>query len=119
MLQHFVATNLMHSFKVVAHGRVSVTGIITTLHGAVIHGALVVNLCVLLQVALVLKPIRRRRARRGRMKLSQQIQMTSITSSEEIHFVTTILKSNMCHQHHSFGESALCDILVLFQTLKR
>lgn len=61
--QHFVLTNLVHSFEVVAHGRVCMTRIITTLHRAVIHGALVVNLCVLLQVALVLKPVRRRKER--------------------------------------------------------
>lgn len=61
--QHFVLTNLVHSFEVVAHGWVCMTRIITTLHRAVIHGALVVNLRVLLQVALVLKPIRRRKER--------------------------------------------------------
>lgn len=57
MLGHFVLTNLMHSFEVVAHGWECMTRIITTLHCAVIHGALVVNLCVLLQVTLVLKPV--------------------------------------------------------------
>lgn len=43
-----VRTNLVHPLEVVAHSLESVTGIITTLHCAVIHGALVVNLCVLL-----------------------------------------------------------------------
>lgn len=80
MFQHFVATNLMHSFKVVAHGRVSVTGIITTLHGAVIHGALVVNLCVLLQVALVLKPIK------GGKSKSRKDETESANTDDEHHF---------------------------------
>lgn len=60
--QH-VLTNLVHSFEVVAHGWVCMTRIVTTLHRAVIHGALVVNLRVLLQVALVLKPMARRKER--------------------------------------------------------
>lgn len=47
--------NLMGSLEVVAHGLECVTGIITTLHRAAIHGALIVNLRVLLEVALVLK----------------------------------------------------------------
>lgn len=55
-------TNLVHSLKVVAHGRECVTGIITTLHCAVIHGALVVNFRVLLQVALVLKSIKKKKS---------------------------------------------------------
>lgn len=50
-------TNLVHPLEVVAHGRVRVTRIVTSLHCAVIHGALVVNIRVLLQVTLVLKPI--------------------------------------------------------------
>lgn len=48
-------TNLVHSLEVVVHGWQRVTGVITTIHRAVIHGALVVNLCVLLQVTLVLE----------------------------------------------------------------
>lgn len=51
----FTLTNLVRSLVVVAHGWKCVTGIITALHCTVIHGALIVNLGVLLQVALVLK----------------------------------------------------------------
>lgn len=57
-LRGLCSTDLVHPLKVVAHGRVRVAGIITALHRAVIHGALVVDLRVLLQVALVLKPVR-------------------------------------------------------------
>lgn len=43
-----VWTNLMLPLEVVAHSLECVAGIITTLHCAVIHSALIVNLCVLL-----------------------------------------------------------------------
>lgn len=48
-------SNLMDSLEVMAHGLECVTRIITTLHCAVIHTALVVNLCVFLEITLVLK----------------------------------------------------------------
>lgn len=53
--RHLVPTNLVHSLEVVVHGWQRVTRVITTIHRAVIHRTLVVNLCVLLQVTLVLE----------------------------------------------------------------
>lgn len=47
--------NLVRSLEVVAHGREGLTGVITTLHCAAIHGAFIVNLSVLLEIRLVLK----------------------------------------------------------------
>lgn len=47
--------NLVRPLEVVAHGREGLTGVITTLHCAAIHGAFIVNLRVLLQIRLVLK----------------------------------------------------------------
>lgn len=46
--RHLVLTNLVCSLEVVVHGLECVARIITALHCAVIHGALIVNLGVLL-----------------------------------------------------------------------
>lgn len=47
--------NLVRSLEVVAHGGEGLTGVITTLHCAAIHGAFIVNLSVFLEIRLVLK----------------------------------------------------------------
>lgn len=49
-------TDLVRSLEVVAHRWEGLTGVITALHCAAIHGAFIVNLRVLLQIRLVLKP---------------------------------------------------------------
>lgn len=47
----------MDSLEVLAHCLECMTSIITALHCTAVHGALIVNLCVLLQIALVLKSV--------------------------------------------------------------
>lgn len=47
--------NLVRSLEVVAHRREGLTRVIATVHRAVVHGAFVVNLGVLLEIRLVLK----------------------------------------------------------------
>lgn len=49
-------TNLVNSLEVVVHSLKRVTGIITTLHRAVKHCTLVVNIGVFLEISLVFKP---------------------------------------------------------------
>ena len=60
----------MDSLEVVAHGLECVTGIIASLHCTVIHGALVVNLGMLLQITLVLESVILKKIERNKLQLT-------------------------------------------------